>query len=1071
MGRSKGTLWAVFMVLLIAGSSLAATVISDPGAFTGQASPLASPSTVPTPPSSSPALNALLAPYSYLSEWPTSTQALIDTFDRAMPFDTNLNGVIPWGAFMEILNESRAGTLTQAKAAAILVAATGGGIDLEGALFIVGVSTAVGCAVGAVIGCLAGAIVGAAIVGFDLLLNYYNGGNYERASAVIQADTMLGSLANVLALNENATRTEEAALNLTSVALDYQAANAALLQLGNASFNPQLDAIQSDLLPGIYSVFEADILDIQGIIVAEFNQFDNTFGGNGFYGAQGIVCQFVSKYQPGGGFYVGEQSFAAPYVDGGYSGNVGGCLGESGTPSWGVYSSAGTAGSAAGIQVNLHNGFGTSGSPSYIQHDSPLFFGGGTSTSTYPWTTIQLRPLLGFGTSWFNVSGQVGQVVNYTGPTGAYYISSEECTSAVIATCTAVGGATRQVTSGNVWPVIGANLATVSIGGWFNVTTDTPDNGLVPIYNAVWECTSGASVLTTAFAVNTGSNGGLSAGVNACGAGTDYLATELNNILIGAENVAGTYWSFLTNQGYTSESQVPARCIVPTVSDALPSWTPQQLAEAGVANLTKIYYAYLLQLGYTFNASASLTNVNFCGAHVKTPVGGWASLFGAPLPVNATGDIYIPNATGQTPPGSTPTLKQTVVGTGYGSAEGLAPLTTVTTHEVIVVVAASYEASVTSVNDSLGNTFAKMSVGNGAGGYAAVFVDNATTAAGSTDYLTVHAGSATYWGVVAYLFKASEVYNVSWGPWENPPPSASKVTWASPSGSLSISGLVGTGGPFSNVTVPSAATACVNATDAAKAQTMACSYATTSTPTSHVWGFGTSGWGTSFGISVTAGGGGPAIENISNPLTWNLTNVEFTIVPGVASMTVGMNAVWSLAYDNPSSILVAGTANDTALPVFGGAPFGFLSNVEGNSSVQWNGSAYPAHTSSALLGNGYAVDILTCQVTQPSGSVSTYVSACPFQRDTLVGYYTNYTCLVFGDCATPPIPAPAGSGCGGPYLSWLAGPIAGPLESIPILGSVGCALAEVIAVIILIVIVIVVVWAVAAIVRAARGRR
>ena len=123
-----------------------------------------------------------------------------------------------------------------------------------------------------------------------------------------------------------------------------------------------------------------------------------------------------------------------------------------------------------------------------------------------------------------------------------------------------------------------------------------------------------------------------------------YLGLYLWNLAQNAATVGQVYWTFLRGLGYTSAAQVAAnapQCLIPSPSQLLPSViSVEQLSKMSAANLSVLYLATLAKLGYTFNASSSLTVLNICGKHVTVPPASW------PLSTKAYGWIYVPNATG-----------------------------------------------------------------------------------------------------------------------------------------------------------------------------------------------------------------------------------------------------------------------------------------------------------------------------------------------------------------------------------------------------------------------------------------
>ena len=100
------------------------------------------------------------------------------------------------------------------------------------------------------------------------------------------------------------------------------------------------------------------------------------------------------------------------------------------------------------------------------------------------------------------------------------------------------------------------------------------------------------------------------------------------------------YWSFLRSVGYTSPSQIAPDCIVPMPYQVLPS--DLNLGNLTMTELQTLYLAWLQGLGNFYNVT--LSAVNFCGtqSHHQFHLGGaiWGN-----LQINATGDVYLNNGT------------------------------------------------------------------------------------------------------------------------------------------------------------------------------------------------------------------------------------------------------------------------------------------------------------------------------------------------------------------------------------------------------------------------------------------
>ena len=105
-----------------------------------------------------------------------------------------------------------------------------------------------------------------------------------------------------------------------------------------------------------------------------------------------------------------------------------------------------------------------------------------------------------------------------------------------------------------------------------------------------------------------------------------------------AASVGYAYWQFIhSTLGCFAISCIPADCVIPYPEDALPpgidysKLTPDQVLA--------LYYAWMHGLGKTFNQSLNAST--FCGAHT---IGNIGNVTGINLAVNATGDVFIPQA-------------------------------------------------------------------------------------------------------------------------------------------------------------------------------------------------------------------------------------------------------------------------------------------------------------------------------------------------------------------------------------------------------------------------------------------
>ena len=233
------------------------------------------------------------------------------------------------------------------------------------------------------------------------------------------------------------------------------------------------------------------------------------------------------------------------------------------------------------------------------------------------------------------------------------------------------------------------------------------------------------------------------------------------------------------------------------------------------------------------------------------------------------------------------------------------------------------------------------------------------------------------------------------------------------------------------------------------------------------------GFGTyAYGYIYVAGAGGwavpsPPLNNTAGPevyssaITWNLSGIV-SFAPAISAFAVPLQTDWLLPDDNPSFATVQPFTSNVTNPrtgtgyvttdgptgclVGGGdlpancslasSPLTVLDYIGGNSSANhgYTGSAFPTHEDGS--GASYSVLLTACFTAQNDANIinvtytETTTGTCSFNHNTVNS--TAY--VVCGDglyafnlsaCPhTTPILVITTNGCGGAYLSWLAGPIA-----------------------------------------------
>ncbi|HEV2165503.1 MAG TPA: hypothetical protein VGS23_00770, partial [Thermoplasmata archaeon] len=137
-----------------------------------------------------------------------------------------------------------------------------------------------------------------------------------------------------------------------------------------------------------------------------------------------------------------------------------------------------------------------------------------------------------------------------------------------------------------------------------------------------------------------GPNGGSTAQVFGTTITVPDFGTYFGNLEAKAQLAGEAYWAFLRSEGYRSISQIPANCIIPYPSGALPQSATNALGNATAAEDLAIYEAWLNGLATFFNTPVNSTN--YCSGH---PTFKGAGLLPAPNGVNVTGFVYLPNTT------------------------------------------------------------------------------------------------------------------------------------------------------------------------------------------------------------------------------------------------------------------------------------------------------------------------------------------------------------------------------------------------------------------------------------------
>lgn len=474
---------------------------------------------------------------------------------------------------------------------------------------------AVGCLVGGGIGAIGGAFVGAGIgcvVGAAATIFAFEyGTSMAEQQNVLQsysnwATATLRSAWNDWNLTQTAYENLMSALNFSAPGWARMADNAALLQVGNSSFNIVLDAQQSGLAAQFSSVLESYTQQLIAPVYLLQNWMD----------AQGPTGSTYGSVRPG------------------MSCTAGACT-AMGQP---------TPGQATGL-VGQGSTMVTLGATSangefYIPPGDHTVYG---SDLTIP---PVVHPV--FGKGWYSMtqvgspppSGSVAVVTNYTynftAGTYAIYVNNS--------------GA-----SGEIW-VPGGSLVTSALGtdisGWgsptygryivqFTGIPGSPADQNSLYYTGVeqvavgttfqfWQCAGCLSGSTTVGPTGSGITGPVPA----------HIGTWLGNLEFNATTNGQAYWTFLRSAGFTSPGSIPSGCLIPQPWMNVPS--DLNLGTLTLPQLESLYLAWLNGVGKFYNTT--LSGSAFCGTQAPKQFSLnntiWGNLF-----VNATGYVYLNNGT------------------------------------------------------------------------------------------------------------------------------------------------------------------------------------------------------------------------------------------------------------------------------------------------------------------------------------------------------------------------------------------------------------------------------------------
>jgi hypothetical protein len=526
----------------------------------------------------------------------------------------------------------------------------------------VGELTIIGCAVGLLV---VGLWISVGLLAYCFTYGFSSctGNNPERLDAQNEVNKIMGGLRQVAENLANSTETILNDLNATYFALTWEAANAALTQIGNGTFNVNLNAFQSGILPQMVSTETGVIANLANAVASTLNGTAAIFGPTGFYGQQGIACivtvgQGGASFVPGG---TGQYEVTDPNLYSGFSPQAPACYGETGTPGNEAWSGTANPSVFPGVYPGVRLSYGDASrdegttSEYYLAKGASIDAAFVSSTVTAPLTPttgpyvgIQLIPTAGTGTTWFNFTTG-NAAFNMSIPNGTYYVNQVAgCTTLSFSSCHSIGSGVEPavLVATEAFPLTAGTADVTALAASFNLTGpfsgDTSNS--VPL-----ACSTPAlGLYAVAVAPETDSET-----FGLCNGPTNNTVVTLETLLTASTTVGDAYWLFLRSAGYTSVAQIPTRCIIPNPASIISpnlNGGAAYLASLTPTQLTALYTNYLARLAGTFNnSSANLIYLNFCGIKIACPpLTGTPTCFsavgGGTVPVLAIGSIYVPPA-------------------------------------------------------------------------------------------------------------------------------------------------------------------------------------------------------------------------------------------------------------------------------------------------------------------------------------------------------------------------------------------------------------------------------------------
>jgi hypothetical protein len=869
-------------------------------------------------------------------------------------------------------------------------------------------------------------------------------------------------------------------LDFAQVAFDRMADNAALLQIGNATFNAPLDLLQSSLGYELSNLVNDYYLQV-GSDVSNVLQWLSALGGWGsYYAGYAGLCyaDCAAGYYGGAGITGGIQNLVENDSLGPATSTIAGPF----------FSAALSTTPSVTHQVLVTSAFVPwevvcNGAPcrvtvtNYATGATKLVANVSAATSNDPDALIpvvnttvvgvdnvSVKALAGGGTTWQLIIPRGFLMPTLSNVTLGDFAFVDRYTLLAPYHMSACGGSAT-TTNGAV--TLGASVTSAP-----DVSFPTTELALA---NDKGDCgTTNDAVFVTPYALLSGFSGVPQVASGNVGTTSIDPWTQVGptvaHLMLNATLNAQTYWAFIRSLGYSSLSQIPSNCVIPAPYGALPS-------QVDFGNLTlnlteALYTAWLIDVGNFYGANASFS---VCHGNVQSPWNWTNGTFVDPY-LTTYGGVYLNNGsapvgvTGRSLPSevfATPSTwalpitagssgtPASVVSESNGTvgASSSGPIATTATAvvkaETLVVgveintAPSGTTVTATGVTDTAGNVFKELSSNTYASaGQESLWAVNQTTVASGSDVVSVALSGST--GTSGAAIASLVVLNGNGVAVPVPrAPLASvgraTLTASAPTNSLGLTfGL----GDAANFTAPSgASTLAVTANGVTRVDVWKETGGTLAVggPSGGIWG----------AFAVTVFGVGASLAS----------NVSLFLAPTLQSVYVPVGVPWEIPIVDPIwAFYQPSTSTNSTL---------LLVSLTGNGT-KLSGPQVPFGKA------GDAIEIVYCAV---NGTAVPTGDDCPI----LVTTFTTYIVTIL--CGSACNVQPPCSPCGGPVGAtpcgdnvWLLGTIVDGVDGlfagaagIPIIGgalsALGCGIAWVVGVVLVLLVIAGLAWVILTTVR------